>query len=74
MKTPTKTISNKQYKAFIKWLNKAIKYDLESIKQVHNPTTASFYRGHSEGLIYAKGWAKTFLEDMKDENTDKRAD
>lgn len=59
---------------FIGWLEREIKYDEELILKANNKEIETFFRGHFEGLRLARGYAKTFLEDMKNDNTYKRAD
>lgn len=59
---------------FIGWLEKELKYDEELILKANNEKTVSFLRGHFEGLRLARGYAKTILEDMVNDNTYKRAD
>lgn len=52
-------------KLFIGWLEKELKWDKNTIKYAKDDNTASFLRGHFEGLRLARGYAKTFLEDME---------
>ena len=59
---------------FIGWLERELKYDEKLILNAKNEETASFLRGHFEGLRLARGYAKTLLEDMANDNTYKRAD
>lgn len=52
-------------KLFIGWLEKELKWDKKAIKDAKDENTAAFLRGHFEGLRLARGYAKTFLEDME---------